>query len=109
MLSPFHSIFSGLGLSQDEFQSELNLTRGRRRRIQTSGTVYRTAATVKHCAIVERRRKIGVVENIEKLCAKLDVGTLRDGLYFRILYQGKIKIRQPGSNQGISLQMAAQV
>ena len=104
------TIFSTIAL-EDYFDRKLNLPRcggglgqQSRRRVQGSSAIENICVDS-----LSRRRKIGMIENVENLGAELDIKPFRDALDVVVLEQRKVERRNPRTDHDVSPCIAAKI
>ena len=75
--------------SEQELQSELDLSAGGCRLINRARVARRRTVLSVQLAVGEGRKKVGVIKEIEKLCAELNRQSLHDSSVFD---HGKIEV-----------------
>src|SRR5215469_15302193 len=86
----------------------MNLPGGGLRSIDNSRIPDRTAVRIEKNVVVEGRGKVGVVENVEHLCAELKVGSFRNLPQVGVLEQGEVHVDQTRSSYRIPPAVAEQ-
>jgi len=93
----------------NDFQCELNLAcRGLRDGEPAEGR-YRDSGGVERHEVADRRREVGVIQDVKELGPELDVEGLRDSSDVVVLNHGEINVEQPWSNDCVAPQVAEEV
>src|ERR1700737_2282003 len=96
---------------KDYFDSELNLPCRCRGLGQQARCRVRGPSAIENISVdsLNRRREIGMIENIENLGAELEVESFRDALDVVVLEQRKVQRSNPRTDDDVSPCIAAQI
>ena len=92
----------------NHFYRELNLPRRSLGRSDQSRIGDRIAAGVKDIPVIQGRREVRPIEDIEELRPELYVERIRNSLDVVVLEYGKIQIQKPRSDDGVPPEVSTQ-
>jgi hypothetical protein len=85
----------------------LNLPRWGLGRCNEAGITDQLAIRVKNVSVIERWRKIGVIDDVKKFRSKLHVESIGNSLDVIVLEDREIQIHQPRSNKRVAAKVSA--
>src|SRR5579872_5633225 len=97
-------------LLPNHLQSELNVSRLGCQVVHKSIGCWRTVLVKDPCAVKRlRRKKVGVVQNVEDLRSELNVESLRNSSDRVVLSRGKVQVYKFWTDNGIAAGIAQQI
>src|ERR1700704_280107 len=94
----------------NQFQGELDISWLRRQTVDFA-VGYDRAGLIKDPGAVDwlRRSKVGVIQNIENLCAELNIERFRKAMDRNVLDNGEIQIYKFWTNDGVAARVSQQI
>jgi hypothetical protein len=98
-----------LGALPDKLQRELNFAVGNLCSVNLSEAGHRVSRWIERFEIIDGRRKIRVIKDVEELRPELDGEVFRDSRNLGVLDYGKVYVHQPRANDGVAAQIAKKI
>src|SRR5207302_3963972 len=97
----------------DDLQRELDVPGLRHHELQTSSAA-RSSVLIEYLGLAgakegQRRPKVGVVQDVEKLCPELHAGALRNLPHREVLVDRKIQVNEPRTDNAIAAGIAQEI